>query len=202
MFILIFGIYIKKPILEIISLTDITIYNKFAFIILFSVLLGFLCICLFKILNYSIYRVYNNIKNQSKEGNSGIKNKSKETNFGLFGILWILPLNECNNATSLYWSSRALKNQHEIRTISTVINKLDQDNPRTLGESTRLSGFMPYLLEKYKESLEFDRIARKNQYRTMILNTREFTRNDSDTFPNSASTDSSYSSSYYEALGF
>lgn len=174
--------YIKTPLLEIISYTDISICEKLGITILLSIFLGFICICLFKVLNYSIYCLYNNIKNEKYK----LHPANKKCGGGFLGILWVSPLSECNNPASQHWAGKALRNQQEIRTISTVIKKLDNEIPHPSG-SSRWSAFHTYLLERYKESINFDRIARKNQYRTMILNTPLFTRNDNISFPNSSS---------------
>ena len=171
--------YIKNPILSIIISTNISIYAKLGFMILLSMGLGFICICLFKGLNYFIYCVYNSTKNPKSKLYQTLK-----ANMGYIGILWVLPVSECNNLASQYWARKALEIQYENRTIFNVILKLDREIPLLSGKS-RLEGFHSYLLAKYKESMDFDRIARKNQYRTMILTTPEFTINDSlDFLPN------------------
>lgn len=164
--------YIKNPILNIIISTNISIYAKLGFMILLSMGLGFICICLFKGLNYFIYCVYNSIKNPKSKLYQTLK-----ANMGYIGILWVLPISECNNITSPYWARKALEIQYENRTILNVLLKLDREIPLLSGK-TRFVGFHSYILANYKQSMEFDKIARKNQYRSMILNTPEFTIND------------------------
>lgn len=177
--------YIKNPILIIIINLNISIYVKLGFIILLSMGLGFICICLFKALNYSIYCVYNSIKNPSGGWGENKLYRTLKASMGYIGILWVLPISECNNVTSIWWAKLALEIQHETRTIYNVINKLDMEKPLASGAS-RLDGFHSYFLDKYREAMFYDRIARKNQYRTMILGTPEFTVNDSDSFPSSS----------------
>lgn len=120
-------------------------------------------------------------------------NSQLESNNGLIGILWLLPLNQCNNPASVYWANKAWQSQYEIRTLYLVIGKIDQNSPHPTGTS-RLGAFNSYLLDKYEESLRFDKWARFNQYRTMILQTPQFTRNDNIDFPNSGSESSSVGS--------
>lgn len=71
-----------------------------------------------------------------------------------------------------------------------MANKLDEDSPHPSGTS-RVGAIQSYLLDKYKESIEFDKWARKNQYRTMILQTPKFTENDDSDFPHYSSAEES-----------
>lgn len=98
--------------------------------------------------------MYNNIKNKKK------LYPILKANDPFLGLLWLLPYSDCNNRFSRKLSSIALSNQQEIRTITLVIGKLDKNNPLPSGQS-RLSGFNTYLLEKYKESILLDKLARR-----------------------------------------
>ena len=174
LFVLGFGVFLKTPLLNIIYHTDISVFSQLCLTMLLSTLLGFICISLFKVVNYIFFCMYN-IYIQNRKVNFQLKSS-------LTGILWLLPVSQVNNLASQYWAKKAWDSQYEIRTLSLVANKLDENSPHPSGIS-RAAAMNTYLLNKYKQSLEFDRLARYNQYRTMILQTPQFTQNDSTDLP-------------------
>lgn len=80
-----------------------------------------------------------------------------------------LPVDHPNSTTaSKYWASKALFKRDEANTLELVINKLDVNQPLSHGTS-RLSAFASFIGDLHSEAFKYDSIARKNQYRKMIM---------------------------------
>lgn len=158
------------------------------FLIIILITLNYFRNKLWVILSYSVYkllRLWNSV-NVNVNVNTAVPAKAKtglgngtlhlQASVPLSGILAI----EHDNSTtaSRCWAKRALIKKEEADKLELVLNKLDVDRPLASGIS-RSSGFISYIGDLYSEALRFDYIARRNQYRKMIMSEPRFTVNDS-----------------------
>ena len=163
-FLLVFGILIRKPLLSI-CFVDLDGFNLY-YILLWIVMLitlSYVRSKLWIILNYLIHtRIKTNTSTRA-------------------GLPWILflPVNHTNStAASRFWANKALCRRDEANKLELVVNKIDMDRPISSG-TTRLSAFESYIGDLYFEALKYDKLARTNQYRKMIMSEPRFTANDS-----------------------
>lgn len=78
-----------------------------------------------------------------------------------------------SSAASQFWANRALGKRNESSILELVVGKIDADQPLSSGTS-RLSAFSSYIGDLHSEALKFDYIARKNQYRKLIMSEPRF----------------------------
>lgn len=165
-FLFIFGIFIRKPLLNIfwVDLDVVNIYN-ILFLIVMLVTLTYFRSKLWVIFNYYIIRRI--------DISTPMKAK------GGFALILFLPVDHTNStAASRYWAAKSLATRNEARTLELVLQKIDKDQPLSC-DTSRLAAFTSYITEIYSEALRYDSIARRNQYRKMIMSEPRFRENES-----------------------
>lgn len=172
-YLFVFSILVSKPLIVKIStaLSIINIYHYILFLVLILIILRYFRLKLWLILNYFYYKII--------KTNTNINTPKQAAAAGLvLPSLCFLPVDHTNSTTaSRYWANKALTKRNEASTLELVISKIDIDQPLSSGTS-RLSGFVPYILDLHSQALKYDYIARRNQYRNMIMSESKFTIND------------------------
>lgn len=179
-FLFVFSLLIRKPFLNFFCATlakdiDLNLVNIYYILFLFIILitLTYFRPKLWAILNYSFYKLLKSYKNKRIVLPSSTH---LQASLPLSGLL---PIQHDNSTTaSRYWARKALNKKDEADKLELVLKKLDLDSPLSGGIS-RSSGFTSYIGDLYSEALRFDFIARKNQYRKMIISEPRFNVNES-----------------------
>lgn len=173
-FLFVFSLLIRKPFLNFsyAQATDLNLVDIYYVIFFFMILiiLTYSRSKLWTILSYSFYKLLKSYKNKGTDS-------PLQASVPLSGLLPIVHDN--STGASRYWVRKALNKKEEADKLELVLNKLDRDSPMRDGVS-RLSGFTSYIGDLYSEALKFDAVARKNQYRKMIISEPRFNANNSE----------------------